>query len=359
MSFLRDDNELDNLSKSIDEKLKKIAIIQEEIRNKLSKEYDSVNNVAQSANNKPIDEKIKQLAVIQEEIRNILSKEYDSVHNIAQSVNDQSSVLKENIPSLLSKIYMLSTTPLSWGVKLVDEQLSSLIQPKISEGTVDKYVKAIGYDSAQEYRDVLRNMDDQGLRDHYNKITETLYWQTLKELQSNYGNYEDPSEMAKEVFEIRNSIKADHRVETSILGKASIALYNMYKYGKFAGPEFEDLARKKSAMDIIISSYKTGGKDMGLKSNAVEDIINISKELSKIGIASGALSFSDNAYDAFKYHQADGSDMFEAYLLSKDYMWHNTHYEWVMRDFDSVNIKHEELASDSGEANISSAEQAG
>jgi|GEM_PF-3038390 hypothetical protein len=319
MSFLSDDRGFDRLSQAIDENLRQVSIIQEEIRKKLFEKYNSVNE-------------------------------------ITESISSELPTSKESIFTTVYKTLLLSTTPFSWGFKLVDEQLSSLIKPKVSEGTIDKYVKAIGYNTTQEYRDVLKTMTDQELRDHYNKITETLYWQNLKQLQSNYGDNQDPTELAKEVFEIRNSIKAEHRGETSILGKAFIALRNKFQYGKFAGPEFEDLARKKSAMDIIISSYKTGGKDMGLKSNVVEDIINISKELSQIGLASGVLSFSDNAYDSFKHHQADGSDMFEAYLLSKDYMWHNEHYEWIMRDFDSFNIKHEELASDSGEANSSMAE---
>lgn len=228
--------------------------------------------------------------------------------------------------------------------KALDEQLGSLIKPQVPEGILSKYLKFTGYSISEEFKAALQGMSDAEIRDSYNKINDALFWQSMKELRAINNPSSDPTnpkyytedelkQKAQDMYDIRNSLKLEHRIETSVLSKAGIALYNYWHYGKLTGPSFQDLYVKKGAIDTILSAFKTGGGDLGIKHNVAQEVIKMSNELTKMGLPTEVTAITETALEAYTNAKQLGSNVFDAWLASKEYLINDSataHYKWLL-----------------------------
>lgn len=82
-----------------------------------------------------------------------------------------------------------------------------------------------------------------------------------------------PEQWAKEAYDIRQQHKEEQQAKTVLIGKLGIYIRNWIKYGNSIGPDFKDLLKHKSIEEIINSSFRTDGSDLGLMGNVAEDLL--------------------------------------------------------------------------------------
>jgi hypothetical protein len=95
------------------------------------------------------------------------------------------------------------------------------------------------------------------------------------------SNQEVTPEHAKYYSEERRKSQKRFRRHTSLFGNAGILLRELF----YPPPTYEGLAAKgNTPLDIIYKSFKTGGQDMGLERNDVNERLELWDVLKKAGV---------------------------------------------------------------------------
>lgn len=103
--------------------------------------------------------------------------------------------------------------------------------------------------------------------DYESKVNE-IHTKYVEKLNS---NEEITEEFALELFNARNDIKSIEKSKMSFYELYFLQARNYFKYNNFDGPDFDYFINKgKSYAEIAESSGRTGGEDLGLKSELYE-----------------------------------------------------------------------------------------
>ena len=129
------------------------------------------------------------------------------------------------------------------------------------------------------FENIVLNVNDLAVRASYNhQVFELFRTQYAKQAFEIHHNQECIAEiLAREASDSRASIKDNKQEETSDKNQEEIDNRNEQLYGNAKGPTFNALMAKKTSEEIFYSSFKTGGKDLGLESNEMEHYINATK----------------------------------------------------------------------------------
>ncbi len=122
------------------------------------------------------------------------------------------------------------------------------------------------------------------IRASYNAKISSAYENEFKPLFAKFHANEQcfGESIAKQGFEARDKIKAQHQEDTPWYGRAAISVYNYMKYGTFGNVGYEDLEKSgKNPEEIAYSAFKTGGGPMGLANNGFGEILDVWKAIKK------------------------------------------------------------------------------
>jgi hypothetical protein len=114
------------------------------------------------------------------------------------------------------------------------------------------------------------------VRESYNVQISSAYHDKFK---AKFQEFHDKQqcfgeELAREAYQTRSEIKQAHQAETSMLGQMWIWARNRAVYGA-SNVGYDYLSKNKNPEEIVYSAFKTGGADLGLKSNGFSDTLEL------------------------------------------------------------------------------------
>ncbi len=116
------------------------------------------------------------------------------------------------------------------------------------------------------------------IRASYNVKISAAYEGEFKEKFANFHAKEQcfGPDLAREAYETRNAIKEQHQEQTSTVGRAAIAVRNLFKYGTLGNVGYDQLVQNgKNPEEIAYSAFKTGGGDLGLGNNGFGETLEV------------------------------------------------------------------------------------
>ncbi len=126
--------------------------------------------------------------------------------------------------------------------------------------------------------DVNQNYDvRQSYNEHITNLYKDVYSKSIREIRCQNG--EITEDIAREVSGLRSELESIHYYATSMVGKAAINVRNLFKY-KTLELNYDYYHNKgKSDEDIFYSAFKSGGSDLKLENNGVDNIVKLSKKI--------------------------------------------------------------------------------
>ena len=197
--------------------------------------------------------------------------------------------------------------------------------------------KAIDFETIKSNLTGASNSD---IRKSYNKAMDSLfeyYKPIFQEIHSN--NQQFNKNLAEEVSTMRELIKEAHQKQTSYLGNIGISIYNVWNYGSINNPDINYfLSKGKSLEEIVYSSFKTNGADLGLDGNGFNEKIALWKDSIKQGVEIYPEYISDNIlnrhqdndnYDQYDQPMNENNtlipyDTYEGFKLEQSFNFHSS-----------------------------------
>ena len=187
-------------------------------------------------------------------------------------------------------------------------------------------------------------MSNQQIREMYNQEIIELFSQYKPILQRIHQDKQSINqELIKEISDKRDTIKSKYQEETAWYAKPFIWARQCYKYKldlndpykitecfTDPNPKFEDLIKTKSPEEILYSSFKTSGKDLGLEDNGFDLILKLWEKMSTHAELEHIYpeNITSNAHDCMYSHLSENDDIISSYTqcynefdLGSDYLF--------------------------------------
>ncbi|WP_024905578.1 hypothetical protein [Robbsia andropogonis] len=121
------------------------------------------------------------------------------------------------------------------------------------------------------------------VRNSYNDGVTSAYEDSFKTKFKEFHDKEQcfGDNLAREAFDARSKIKADHQAQTSTLGRLAIWVRNLFTYGG-ANASYSGLSKSKNPEEIAYSAFKTDGSDLGLKGNGFGEKLEVWKAIKDV-----------------------------------------------------------------------------